>query len=67
MFQGISIKSKKSSKKAQNRSSTKEKASLETVRGNELSESFSDRFDNLGIEASGEIITNDNSNSSECI
>ena len=55
MFQGFSIKSKKSSTKAPSKKTDKgKKASLETTRGSELSESFSERFDNLGVnESSG--------------
>ena len=55
MFQSFSIKSKKTSTKALSKKTDKgKKASLETTRGSELSESFSERFDNLGVnESSG--------------
>ena len=55
MFQGFSIKSKKSSTKAPSKKTNKgKKASLKTTRGSELNESFSERFDNLGVnESSG--------------
>ncbi|KAF0546105.1 hypothetical protein F8M41_001542 [Gigaspora margarita] len=58
MFQGMKITAKKSSKKKSNRG----KASLEETRGSELTQSFSDKFDNLGIGGS---ITYENSNTSE--
>ncbi|KAF0396107.1 hypothetical protein F8M41_010135 [Gigaspora margarita] len=56
MFQGLSIKSKKTSKNTQSKKANKKKtASLESTRSTSLSESFSKRFDNLGV--------NDNSGS----
>ncbi|RIB09739.1 hypothetical protein C2G38_2207972 [Gigaspora rosea] len=56
MFQGFSIKSKKTSKNTQSKKANKGKAaSLESTRSTTLSESFSERFDNLGV--------NDNSGS----
>ncbi|RIB11207.1 hypothetical protein C2G38_2204043 [Gigaspora rosea] len=56
MFQGFSIKSKKTSKNTQSKKANKGKvASLESTRNTTLSESFSERFDNLGV--------NDNSGS----
>ncbi|KAF0443887.1 hypothetical protein F8M41_003516 [Gigaspora margarita] len=56
MFQGLSIKSKKTSKNTQSKKANKGKtASLESTRSTSLSESFSERFDNLGV--------NDNSGS----
>ncbi|RIB21733.1 hypothetical protein C2G38_2175791 [Gigaspora rosea] len=49
MFQGFSIKSKKTSKNTQSKKANKGKAaSLESTRSTTLSESFSERFDNLG-------------------
>ncbi|RIB14553.1 hypothetical protein C2G38_2194788 [Gigaspora rosea] len=56
MFQGFSIKSKKTFKNTQSKKANKGKAaSLESTRSTTLSESFSERFDNLGV--------NDNSGS----
>ncbi|RIB25508.1 hypothetical protein C2G38_2165757 [Gigaspora rosea] len=66
MFQGLSIKSKKTSKNTQSKKANKgmtaslestkgTMASLESTRNTSLSESFSKRFDNLGV--------NDNSGS----
>ena len=67
MFQGFSIKSKKTFFKAPSKKTNKEKkASLETTRGSELSESFSERFNNLGVnESSGSnsLITSNKSKS----
>ncbi|CAG8847633.1 23787_t:CDS:2, partial [Gigaspora margarita] len=56
MFQGLSIKSKKTSKNTQSKKANKEKTvSLESTRSTSLNESFSERFDNLEV--------NDNSRS----
>ncbi|KAF0489661.1 hypothetical protein F8M41_022025 [Gigaspora margarita] len=50
MFQGLSIKSKKTSKNTQSKKANKGKtASLESTRSTSLSESFSERFDNFGV------------------
>ncbi|KAF0433545.1 hypothetical protein F8M41_005030 [Gigaspora margarita] len=50
MFQGLSIKSKKTSKNTQSKKANKRKtASLELTRSTSLSKSFSERFDNLGV------------------
>lgn len=67
MFQGISFSSKKSSKKSQSKKSIMRPASLEETRGSELSESFSERFENLEVESSSGTVTLDNSNLSNCI
>jgi len=67
MFQGMSFSSKKSSKKSQGKKPTTRPASLEETRRSELSESFSERFENLGVESSSGNITLDNSNLSDCI
>ena len=67
MFQGISFSSKKSSKKSQSKKPTIRLSSLEETRGSELNESFSERFENLGVESSSRNITLDNLNSSNCI
>jgi hypothetical protein len=66
MFQGHSVGSKKSSKKSQAKSTTK-KPSLESTRGTNLSESFYDKVDKLGIGASGTNTSYADSNSFECI
>ncbi|KAF0552622.1 hypothetical protein F8M41_021479 [Gigaspora margarita] len=56
MFQGLSIKSKKTSKNTQSKKANKGKtASLESTRSTSLSESFSEQFNNLEV--------NDNSGS----
>jgi hypothetical protein len=68
MFQGMSVASKKSSKKDQKKKTTKTtkgKTSLASTRATELSESFSERFDNLRFEASGGSSSYDSSNSFE--
>ncbi|CAG8833883.1 19497_t:CDS:1, partial [Cetraspora pellucida] len=52
MFQGMSFSSKKSSKKSQNKKSIMRSASLEETKRFELSESFSERFENLEVESS---------------
>ncbi|KAF0521879.1 hypothetical protein F8M41_015658 [Gigaspora margarita] len=49
MFQGMKVAAKKSSKKDSSKKSNRGKASLEETRGSELTQSFSDKFDNLGI------------------
>ena len=68
MFQGFSIKSKKSSTKAPSKKTNKgKKASLETTRGSKLSESFSERFDNLGVNESSSSNTLNTLNKSEGI
>ena len=68
MFQGFSIKSKKSSTKAPSKKTDKrKKASLETTRGSELSESFSERFNNFGVNKSSGSNTLIISNKSEGI
>ena len=64
MFKGMKVAAKKSSKKASSKKSNKDKASLEATRGSELTQSFSERFDNLGIGVSN---TYEDSNTSECI
>ncbi|RIB04327.1 hypothetical protein C2G38_2222676 [Gigaspora rosea] len=51
MFKGMKVATKKNSKKASSKKSNKEKGSLEATRGSELTQSFSERFDNLGIGA----------------
>ena len=66
MFQGYSVASKKSSKKPQRKPTTK-KPNLESTRGTELSESFYDKVDNLGIGTSDVTSTLSSSNSFECI
>ena len=69
MFRGFSVASKKSSKKPQRKPTTK-KPNLESTRGTELSESFYDKVDNLGIgtsETSDIISTLSSSNSFEYI
>ena len=66
MFHGFSVASKKSSKKPQRKPTTK-KPNLESTRGNELSESFYNKVDNLGIGTSDIISTLSSSNSFECI
>ncbi|CAG8852940.1 36941_t:CDS:1, partial [Gigaspora margarita] len=46
----LSIKFKKTSKNIQSKKANKEKiASLESTRSTRLSKSFSERFDNLGV------------------
>ena len=67
MFQGMSFSSKKSSKKSQSKKSIMRPASLEETRGSELSESFAERFENLGVKSSSRSINLDNSNISDCI
>ncbi|KAF0483952.1 hypothetical protein F8M41_023158 [Gigaspora margarita] len=62
MFQGIKITAKKSSKKDSSKKSNREKASLEETRGSELTQSFSERFNNFEIGGSN---TYENSNTSE--
>ncbi|KAF0539737.1 hypothetical protein F8M41_006844 [Gigaspora margarita] len=50
MFQGLSIKSEKTSKNTQSKKANKEKTtSLELTKSTSLSESFSERFDNLEV------------------
>ncbi|KAF0428193.1 hypothetical protein F8M41_005912 [Gigaspora margarita] len=51
MFQGMKVAAKKSSKKDSSKKSNRRKASLEETRGSELTQSFSNKFDNLGIGA----------------
>jgi hypothetical protein len=65
MFQGMKVSSKKNSKKSHSKSTTK-KISLESTRGTELSESFYDKVDNLGIGTSGSTSYYEDSNSFEC-
>ena len=67
MFKCISIKSKKSMKKAQDKTSSKGKTSLESTRGSELSESFSEGFDNLRVDESRSTNTLISSNYSDSI
>ena len=67
MFKGISIKSKKSSKKAQNKMSSNVKTSLESTRGTDLNESFSEYFENLEVDESSSSNINNFSNSPEGI
>ncbi|KAF0393376.1 hypothetical protein F8M41_010432 [Gigaspora margarita] len=62
MFQGIKVATKKSSKKDSSKKSNREKVSLEETRSSELTQSFSERFDNLGIGGSN---TYENSNNSK--
>ncbi|KAF0550236.1 hypothetical protein F8M41_024812 [Gigaspora margarita] len=64
MFQEMKVATKKSSKKDSSKKSNRGKAFLEETRGSELTQSFSERFDNLGISGSN---TYENSNTSECI
>ncbi|CAG8837298.1 31435_t:CDS:1, partial [Gigaspora margarita] len=64
MFQGMKVAAKKSSKKDSSKKSNRGKASLEETRGSELTQSFSERFDNLRIGGSN---TYENSNTSEYI
>jgi hypothetical protein len=66
MYQGFSIASKKSTKKSQNKSTSK-KPSLESTRGTDLSESFYDQVESFGIGSSGTNSTYTDSNSFECI
>ena len=66
MFQGLTVSSKKSSKKSQSKLTTK-KPSLESTRGTDLSESFCDKIETLQIGTSGGSTTQDNSNSFEGI
>ena len=73
MFKGMKVAAKKSSKKASSKKSNKGKASLEATRGSELTQSFSEKFDNLGIGGGSNTYENsgyntyENSNTSECI
>lgn len=67
MFKGLKVASKKSSKSALSKKTKKGKATLEATRGSELTQSFSESFDNLGIEASSGYNTYEYSNTSECI
>ncbi|KAF0482711.1 hypothetical protein F8M41_023375 [Gigaspora margarita] len=62
MFQEMKVTVKKSSKKDSSKKSNRGKASLEKTRGSELTQSFSERFDNLRIGSSN---TYENSNTSE--
>ncbi|KAF0502916.1 hypothetical protein F8M41_019768 [Gigaspora margarita] len=62
MFQEIKVAAKKSSKKDSSKKSNRRKASLQETRGSELTQSFSERFDNLGIGSSN---TYENLNTSE--
>ncbi|RIB07320.1 hypothetical protein C2G38_2214764 [Gigaspora rosea] len=58
MFQGFSIKSKKTSKNTQSKKANKGKAaSLESTISTTLSKSFSERFDNLGVNDNREILS----------
>ncbi|KAF0480266.1 hypothetical protein F8M41_023763 [Gigaspora margarita] len=61
----MKVAAKKSSKKALSKKSDKGKATLEATRGSELTQSFSERFDNLGIEASSGSNTYEYLNTSE--
>ncbi|KAF0478845.1 hypothetical protein F8M41_023939 [Gigaspora margarita] len=65
IFKEIIVASKKSSKKALSKKSDKGKATLEATRRSKLTQSFSNRFDNLGIEASSGSNTYEYSNTSE--
>lgn len=78
MFQGLSIKSKKTSKNTQSKKANKGKAasleltkgttaSLESTRSTTLSESFSERFDNLGVNDNSGSNSYSYANTSECI
>lgn len=67
MHRRYTIKSKKGSKKTQDKTSSKGKTSLESTRGSELSQSFSDRFESLGVGESGPSQAYNNSNNSEGI
>ncbi|KAF0472452.1 hypothetical protein F8M41_025023 [Gigaspora margarita] len=62
MFQEMKVATKKSSKKDSSKKSNRGKASLEETKGSELTQSFLDKFDNLGIGGS---ITYENLNTSE--
>ncbi|KAF0472554.1 hypothetical protein F8M41_025005 [Gigaspora margarita] len=62
MFQEMKVTTKKSSKKDSSKKSNRRKASLEETRGSELTQSFSKKFDNLGIGSSN---TYENSNTSK--
>ena len=64
MFQRIKVTAKKSSKKDLSKKSNRGKASLEKTRSSELTQSFSERFNNLGIAGSN---TYENLNTSEYI
>ncbi|CAG8855444.1 44401_t:CDS:1, partial [Gigaspora margarita] len=64
MFQEMKVTAKKSSKKDLSKKSNRGKASLEETRSSELTQSFLERFDNLGIGSSN---TYENSNTSKCI
>ncbi|RIB09181.1 hypothetical protein C2G38_2209555 [Gigaspora rosea] len=66
MFQGFSIKSKKTSKNTQSKKANKGKAaSLESTRSTTLSESFSERFDNLEVNDNSESNSYSYANTSE--
>ncbi|KAF0366901.1 hypothetical protein F8M41_013594 [Gigaspora margarita] len=67
MFKGMKVTSKKSSKKALSKKSDKKKAILKATRGSELTQSFSEKFDNLGIETSNGSNTYEYSNTSKYI
>ncbi|KAF0375120.1 hypothetical protein F8M41_012767 [Gigaspora margarita] len=59
MFQGLSIKFKKTSKNTQSKKANKGKtANLESTRSTSLSESFSEQFDNLRVNDNTRIIEN---------
>ena len=60
----MKVTTKKSSKKDSSKKSNRKKASLEETRGSELTQSFSERFDNLRIGSSN---TYENSNTFEYI
>ncbi|KAF0552297.1 hypothetical protein F8M41_022066 [Gigaspora margarita] len=58
----MKVAAKKSSKKNSSKKSNRGKASLEETRGSKLTQSFSERFDNLRIGSSN---TYENSNTSK--
>ena len=64
MFQGMKVAAKKSSKKDSSKKSNRGKASLEETRSSELTQRFSERFDNLRI---GGFNTYENLNTSKYI
>ena len=68
MFQGLSIKSKKTFKNTQSKKANNgTMASLESTRSTSLSESFSERFDNLGVNDNSGSNSYSNAKTSECI
>ena len=68
MFQGLSIKSKKTSKNTQGKKTNKgTMMSLESTRSTSLNESFSERFNNLGVNDNSGSNLYSNAKTSECI